>query len=376
MNRKSKLNSSLLAAAASLFLTGFTAMGDEKNHYWEWGWGSYGAGSPLDVARFDWSLINLGNISVNQDTLDHLNRVLDINPKQRFLLRVWPIGGLGKLPDNRCQMTLFDYHYTPGIKEKVLKRTKEQVEFFKNGLKSDSLAGICFLEELPGHITSNSWNRWKKGKPLPWDVQAFKKQIDADLGESFDIMKPEHRLWWGRKYAAMLEEIHRAIKEASGGKRVLYWHQSAMSGTLDALEANEPMIDDFGRSPVPVYYKDIVKPGVCEGIFGYPGKKMCMEKWCVEPAERINCLYFTQLSVAPFMRGVKWDASVKSALRKDSRNLGPFVFSAAGRKTGVWNDLAWYGWDKYYTRVENMRDIEERELCSTRVFHSSGLRNQ
>jgi len=359
MKRMRRIIASVTAVMISCVV--LSASDEKKNtngHYWEWGWGVYYGTlmEPLDIARYDWSLINLGSIPANQKTLELLNKVLEINPQHKFLLRVWPIGGLSKLAENRYQMTLFDYFYCEGIKEKLFQKTKEQIEYFIKGLsKPESIDGISFLEELPASMSSNSWNRWKIGKPLPWDIKAFEKEIEKELGVPFDMMNPQHRLWWGKKYAEMLGDIHKVMKEASGGKKVFYWQQIAMVGTLDELKVGEPMIDKMGHSPVPIYYKDIVKPGFCDGIFGYPGNGM--EERCVIPAEKINCLYFTQLSVPSFMRRLKWNDILDSVTKKDPRNIGTFVYAQNENARGVWNAVPWRDNNKAYTKISDYRMV-------------------
>jgi len=327
-----------------------------KNHYMEWGIGvsnlSAYRNSPLDAARYDWSIIDLGNIPCNKDTVEFLNRILEINPKHKFLLRVWPINHLGKCSDNRYMMTIFDYFYR-GKRDKVLQETREQVNLFMNGLSNpENIVAICFLEELPLHISSYPWLWWKKGDPVPWDIKAFSAEIEKDLGAPFDMMNPEHRLWWGKRYARMINDFHLEIKKASGGKKVFYWHISSMLGTLDNLKEGDPIINQLGQSPAPIYYKDIVKPGLCDGIFGYPGNRM--DERCVIPAKELKCLYFLQVSSPTFMRSLKMDKIMELAMNKDTQNVGLFFFDSPEQGAGAWHQLPWKK-DKECTRLRSAR---------------------
>ena len=64
------------------------------DRYWELGVGCYLGGlgelTELDVARFDWVMVCFGNISSDRSTTDLLNRLLQINPDLKFMVRLWP----------------------------------------------------------------------------------------------------------------------------------------------------------------------------------------------------------------------------------------------------------------------------------------------
>ena len=218
---------SFLAATLS-FAAAPAASAAPPSRYWELGWGLYG-GEGLDAARFDWHMISFGNVGANEKTVAALNEMLVLNPRHKFLIRVWPIMGLGDCPENRHQATLFHYLYKPGVREKVLAETKRQIELVCQGVtRPQNVYGSCFLEELPGHFTSSPFGRkWKPDDDLPWDIKRFRKEIETELGEPLDWASEKHRLWWGRKYCQVLGEIHRAMKEASRGKPVFYYQATA-----------------------------------------------------------------------------------------------------------------------------------------------------
>ena len=153
-NRTSGVEWALVGWAVWTALAG-PAGAAEPNHYWEWGWGSYGmrAGelSVIDVARFDWTAISFGNDPADQTTVDRCNEILRLNPKHKFVIRVWPISYLGDCPENSHQATLFHYLYAPGVKEKLLAETRRQIELIVKGVsKPENVVGSHFLEELPG----------------------------------------------------------------------------------------------------------------------------------------------------------------------------------------------------------------------------------
>ena len=67
--------------------------------HFDLGVGSYGSGytwgngTPLDVARHDWAMVTFTNESVDRRTTDRLNAELEINPKMKIVVRLWPKPG-------------------------------------------------------------------------------------------------------------------------------------------------------------------------------------------------------------------------------------------------------------------------------------------
>ncbi|MCM8768397.1 MAG: hypothetical protein NC911_01760 [Candidatus Omnitrophica bacterium] len=327
--------------------------GAEKRRYWELGWGLYG-GDGLDAARFDWHMVCFGNIPADQRTVDKLNEILRINPNHKLLIRVWPIGNLGDCPENRYQATLFHYLYQPGVREKVLAEARRQVELVCKGInRPENVYGCCFLEELPGHFTSGGFSRnWKKGDPLPWDIQRFKKEIEAELGEPVDCSSEKHRLWWGKKYTQVINEINKTIKEASGGKYVFYY-QATGYYTLDHLDL--PFAQGKSLQVVPIRYSDILKPGVCDGIFGYPNNQAIWENQTQAMVKKYLCLMFSQISMPPGMRLCRFDEMVNLARWEHPGNVGTFLYGTHGRKEKAWNALDYQDAEKYWTLTDHIR---------------------
>jgi hypothetical protein len=330
------------------------AQGAEKSRYWELGWGLYG-GEGLDVARFDWHMICFGNVPSDQRTVDALNEVLRINPRHKLLIRVWPIMGKGDCEENRFQATLFHYLYKPGVREKVLAETRRQVDLVCRGVaRPENVYGCVFLEELPGHFTGlRNMTRWQPGDELPWDMKRFQKEIAAELGEPFDWTKEKHRLWWGKKYCSVIEEINRTMKEASGGKRVFYYQATAWH-TLDHLDTMPP--EQRSRANVlPIHYADILKPGVCDGIFGYPNNALIWANQTQSVVSRQKCLLFSQMSLPPGMRICRFDEMVELARWNNPGNVGSFLYSTHGRKTRAWNELEYQDASSFWTVDDHVR---------------------
>jgi len=334
-----------------LALGGTAAHASDK--YWTWGWGTYGSSSALDVARYDWSLINFGNVPADERTVARCNQILGLNPKHKFVIRVWPIMGMGDCPENRRQATLFHYLYQKGVRERVLAETRRQLRLIIEGISAPrNVVGATFLEELPGHFTSSPFkNNWKPGDPLPWGIKRFQKEIAAELGEPFDMAKPEHRLWWGKKYAQVLGEIHRTMKEAGEGRIVIYWQATAFY-TLDhdpeGATKCKPRI-------VPIHYRDIIKPGVCDGIFGYPNNDRVWDRQTRAIVNKLHCLFFSQLSTPPFMRIAPFERTVELARWRNPGNLGCFLYMQGGRSSKAWNELPYVTADRYWTIADHAR---------------------
>ena len=324
------LRSDLLTAAACVILlilcsAGVSGCGAQKDRYWAWGWGMYSYVPVEVVARFDWSTINFGNVSADQATVDRCNAILEHNPRHKFVIRVWPIMSLGdSMAENRFQATLFHYLYKPGVREGIEANIRAQIRLVLDGIaRPENVVGLTFLEELPNHFsTGRQVLGWKRGDPMPWDVARFESAIRADLGEPYDMVQTSHRLWWGRKYAEVLGAIHQVIKDESGGRDVLYW-QATGFGALDLLAPGESI---FRPDIVPIHYRDIVKAGLCDGIFGYPNNEKVWKEKTMDVVNDLGCLFFSQCSTPGRMRLAPWDRTVALARERHPGNLGTFFY--------------------------------------------------
>ena len=324
---------------------------EKGERFWEWGWGIYG-GPVADVARYDWSMVNFGNDPADQRTLDRFNAILRINPKHKIAVRVWPIMGKGDCPENRHQATLFHYLYKEGVRERVLEETRRQLRLVIDGVTHpQNVVGSFFLEELPSHFTGRPFLKIGPDVPPTWDMVRFAKEIEGELGAPFDAGNAAHRLWWGQKYCAVLGEIHRTMKEASDGRLVLYWQATAF-WNLD----HHPGAETEAKARVlPFHYRDIVKPGVCDGFFGYPNSKRVWDTQTVPVVEELDCLFFSQLSTPAGMRLSKFETTVELARWRNPGNLGTFLYIQAGRGRKSWNELPYLDGVRYWTAAEHAR---------------------
>jgi hypothetical protein len=233
--------------------------------------------------------------------------------------------------------------------------------------------GSVFLEELPCHFSAapfrQDWSavqhQWgvdgagAKDDGMPWDLRRFRHEIRAELGEDFDMMNEKHRLWWGKKYTQVLEEIHREMKRAGGSRVVLYWHQTMFS-TLDSLAPGQSL---FTPGTVPVAYADIVKPEVCDGIFGYPNSPDIWKRLTLAPVQKLNCLFFSQLAQRPQLRLCRFEEQVQLARVEHPGNLGTFLYIEPGRRWRAWNQLAYPEDGSYWT----VRDYARRFAWDYRI---------
>lgn len=343
-----------LLALVVLLVPRNTGAAESADRYWEWGWGTYGVGTLLDVARYDWSLVNFGNVPADERTVARCNRILELNPAHKFVVRVWPIMGKGDCKENRHQATVFHYLYKAGVREQVLDEARRQIRLVVDGVTQPrSVVGLTFLEELPSHFTAGAFRAWRPGGELPWDIRRFADPIRGELGEDLDPGKPEHRLWWGRKYCEVLEEIHRAIKEAGDGRLVIYWQATGFS----ALDHLTPGADFLRPNVIPIHYSDIVKAGVCDGIFGYPNNDRVWAGQTRSVVERLNCLFFSQVSTPAFMRLSRLDQTIQLARWRHPGNLGAFVYIQGGRGVKTWNELPFLDGTRYWTVADVSRRI-------------------
>jgi len=243
---------------------------------------------------------------------------------------------------------------------------RKQVEQFLEGLdRPESFAGSVFLEELPCHFSAapfrQDWSalaqEWGIGQQatvgkLPWDIRRFHEQVRTELGQPFDMLNESHRLWWGRKYVEVLAEIHKAMKAASRGRTVLYWHQT-MFNTMDHLKPGQTI---FTPGIVPISYRDIVKPGLCDGIFGYPNSARIWSRQTQAVVQKLNCLLFSQLAQRPTLRLSRFGEQVALSRWEHPGNLGAFLYAESGRRWRAWNQLPYPEDDSYWT----VRDYSRR----------------
>jgi len=315
-----------------LLLSMLGVQAQQADHYWQWGWGSYGAGSVEDVARFDWSFVNFGNIADNEQTVAHLNAILRVNPNHRFVIRIWPTLGIGKLRNNRYQATLWDYFYRPEVKERIRGKIRHQYELLHKGLSNpEAIVGMTYLEEVPQHFTSSPFKSKITQAFMPWDMAPFEAEIRAELGHPFDISKEEDALWWGKKYCQYFNEMHQYMRSIAPNCKILYW-QATYYNTLDRADKKL-----FDNGVLPFYIEDLLKEGNCDGIFGYPNNDQVWQKQTMDIVQKHNCLFFSQISTPAGMRLTGFSDTVDRAMVKHPGNLGTFVYVGDDENIHAWN---------------------------------------
>jgi len=318
------------------------AQNNVENHYWDWGVGLFYAGLPgpwtkLDAARADWLLLRFPDLSASKATTEHLNELLELNPELKIVIRVWPVQNFypskGKFTENtkygRGNRFIYDYFFAPGVKEKALAETRRQVRVVLDHItKPENVVGMTVSEEMPQHLTD--MGIFLNDGETNWAIEAYRKEIEADYGKPF-VWNHEARRWWCRKYVQMFDELHEVIKEASGGKNVLYWQQTGYINLdhLDAVPHRDASTDPFSgkiERLIPIRLAEIVKPGLCDGVFGYPNTDENFEADVLRFARERNWLFFSQLSHPCFMRLEGWDANIRRITTPVPQNLGTVWF--------------------------------------------------
>ncbi|MCD6361252.1 MAG: hypothetical protein J7M38_10355 [Armatimonadetes bacterium] len=308
------------------------------DHYWELGVGCYYGGTAgvteLDVARYDWLYLCFGNIGANEETVAQLNRLLEINPRLKIVIRVWPIMGKGDCPENRYQATFLHYLYGEGVRERVDQSIRDQVSVVLDNIsRPENVVGLTFLEELPGHFSGNPFRKNQTGGELTWDLKRFQSEIEAERGKPL-VWDDETRLWWGRKWVEAINSIHAVMKEASNG-RLIWYYQQTNHTSLDMVPEGTPLDTKF---LMPIHWSDIIKPGLCDGFFAYPNSRKVWDRY-LKLARENDWLFFSQVSHPGGMRLCAWDECLEMATERVPQNMGYFLYcpgDCAARR--AWND--------------------------------------
>lgn len=324
-----------LAALLFLLISSAWAAGD---HYWELGVGCYYAGtegvSELDVARYDWLYLCFGNIPANEATVAGINRLLEINPNLKIVIRLWPISGAGDCPENRYQATFLHYLYQEDVREKVNQAIRQQVQVVLDNIsRPENVVGLTFLEELPLHFSGDPFRSNETGGELTWDLKRFQKEIEAERGKPL-VWDDETRLWWGRKWVEAINSVHAVMKESCAGRLVWYYQQTNHS-SLDMVPEGTPLDT---KMLMPIRWGDIIKPGLCDGFFAYPNSRQIWERY-LKLAQENDWLFFSQVSHPGFMRLCGWDECLELAKMRLPQNMGYFLYcpgDCAERR--AWND--------------------------------------
>ena len=269
------------------------------DYYWRLGTGTYGtpgAGAPDDVllthARFDWQMIAFGN---NVD-LPAINRCLALNPRQRFLVRLWPL---------QQGDSYLDYLYRPEVRGRIDSAIHAQVRQMQEELaRPRQVLAYTFLEELPSH--------WDPCYALESDAEILavlaphREAIERDLGRPLTL-DAATKAWLGTRFINSMDQIHATIRRAAGrDPLILFW----------------PRFDWFDAATL----ERIIHPGGADGVFIYVLRP---DRWQehVRIAEDHGWPFFSQLSLNTGMKQSSWTACVDLPLIRSSFNLGYFLYS-------------------------------------------------
>ena len=93
------------AAASLLLICCLQPCFAQDDHYWDWGVGCYYGGlgdrEEIDIAMYDWLYLCFGNIGAKTETVEQINRYLQMNPDLKIVIRVWPIPSVIESPSPR-----------------------------------------------------------------------------------------------------------------------------------------------------------------------------------------------------------------------------------------------------------------------------------
>ena len=131
-----------------------------------------------------------------------------------------------------------------------------------------------------------------------------------------------------------LDEIHAEMKRGAPGKAVFYWH-IVMTRPLDEVPAGKTA---WETDVLPYHFADIVKPGLCDGLFAYPNGAKLWEMY-QRPCKANRWPFFSHLSHPSFMRLGEWQWTVDAVKTPAPGNLGYFLYcegTCAARN--MWND--------------------------------------
>ena len=202
------------------------------HHFWQWGMGYYYAGisgrlTNLDAARADWLLLRFPDLPTNKKTVELLNRLIEMNPRLKIMIRVWPMqnfypqkGDFTKnTPVGLASRMMYDYFYAPGVKEKILAETRRQIRVVIDNInKPENVVGMFLLEEMPQFLTDMAPLYLKDGQ-TNWAIEAYREEIEAEYGKPF-VWNDEARRWWAKKYIQVFDEIHQVMNEAGEGQTI------------------------------------------------------------------------------------------------------------------------------------------------------------
>lgn len=324
-------------------------------NYWDLGAGSYGSAygnwhdtTFLDLARYDWLYICFGNEAATKKNTERLNEYLKVNPKQKYVIRLWPVYQY-KAPGQEVRhLTSFmDYLYDPNVKKRILQTVDQQLDSVMNHISNkDAVYGITLMEEMPIHFSDRGHFNVNPDK-IPRDMEYYKKYYEQETGKKLLKWDEHAKTWWAKKYVSVMNEIHGHIKKRVPGKRIFMYFMSHVR-TLDFLEKGENVM---AWGVLPVYMKELIGPDKADGFFAFPANQQYLQKWTAL-AKKLNAPYFIQLSVRGDMRLPSWDEYMQIAKHKVKENLGYFFYASHYDWRGQWNDCPYGQEDPWRASIQ------------------------
>lgn len=288
-----------------------------------YGTGGKGAelGTPLDVARFNWGMVCFGNVSANREYTENiLNKILEINPAYKFVVRLWPTSD-AKIQRNGKQENakFMDYLYDDKIRNHIKETMKNQIDSVMDYVsRPENVTGFCFEEEMPTHFSDKLY-QLRNGDKIPSATLQYAGQYEKETGRKMTVVDDDLRRWWGLKFVEAMNDINAHIKKYSKGKKVYIY---LMLGVLHTLDMHKDKSLD-NQQLVPCYFTELIKPDVCDGLFLYPGPSW---NFYVDLAKKNNWSFFSQLSYDGSMRLYSWNDTLKMVNIDTPLNQGYFLF--------------------------------------------------
>lgn len=284
-------------------------LAESEDYYWRLGAGVYG--TPVDTndadqmqsfARFDWQFICFGN----HVRMPVINECLRLNPRQKYLVRLWPLRG-----------NMLDYFYTPGCREETMAMTCEQIRLVLDNIdRPDHVVGYTFVEELPDRW--HPFYRHKTDEQVAAILEPYRAAIEKELGRPMHVDE-SLRDWFWEKFVTSINEIHAAIRAEDGADRLVLFYPRYDWFHTDLLER-------------------IVKPGVgADGVFIYVLRRDQYRKHTTFAAER-GWPFFSQLSHNTGMKQQAWESLVGVPETKSPYNLGYFFYGGGNPLRPHWFD--------------------------------------
>ena len=290
--------------------------------YWKLGWGGYGTGAEhakLERIRWDWIVMcHYGSAGVAQ-SIRAANEALKYNPDQKYLVRLWPIGGSGRF---------LDYYFDPAVRATVREAIRAEVDAVLSGIdKPENVLGFTFLEELPGH-----WAEGTRKREMGVDIEPHGAQIAEEMDLDTFEWNAETKEYVCGIYANTLKNIYGYIKSLTPDRTVFHWQHTGVATIDRGGPVDDPMTDNYLLHKL----SDVICPGGADGLFTYANSEQVWETY-MGLVRQHSWPFFSQLSHPRGMRIAGWGKCEKLAETRDPLNWGSFLFCSGqclGRRPG------------------------------------------